>query len=111
MIELLDVWDKFFALLHKEKPTQEDKNQAPVLADKAAKAGREIPVNATHKGRIAEIHAPQYFREMPSGLFCLLIEQWVERNHQDGEKIESQHKYIPNLEKKVNSIAQRESTQ
>ena len=75
MIELLEAWDKFFTLLHKEKPTQEDKNQAPVLADKAAKKGREVFCNVTPKGNIAEIHAPHYFRDMPNRLFRLLIEQ------------------------------------
>ena len=109
MIELLEAWDKFFTLLHKEKPTQEDKNKAPVLADKAAKKGREMLGNATLKGHIAEIHVPKYFRDMPNGLFRLLIEHWVERNHQD-RKNEAQHKYIPNAGKKMNSITQREHT-
>ena len=66
--------------------------------------------NGTPKGHITEIHAPQYFRDMPNGLFHLLIEQWVERNHQDGKKIEAHRKHISNLGKKMNSIAQRKHT-
>ena len=46
IIELLEAWNKYFTLLYKEKPTQEDNNQSPVLADKAAKKEREVLCHA-----------------------------------------------------------------
>ena len=74
MIELLEDWDKFFKLIHKEKSTQEDKIQASVLADKAAKKGHKELGNVTRKSHIAAIHAHKFFRDMPNGLCRLLIE-------------------------------------
>ena len=90
--------DKVLTLLHKEKLTQENKNKAPILADKAAKKGREVLDNVTPKGHVGKIHAPESFITLPSGHFCLLIEQRVERNHQDGKLIEAQHAHIPYLD-------------
>ena len=34
----------------------------------------------------------------------------MERNHQDKKRIDAQHKHIPNVGKKMNSIVKREHT-
>lgn len=82
-VELLESWDKSFTLLHKEKPTQEDKNKALAFADKATKKGQEVLGNITLKGHVGKIQRPESFISLSIRLFCLLIEQWVERNYKD----------------------------
>ena len=108
MIDLLTYWNDFFVLLHKKNPTQEEKESAQGLADKAVKKLREVLGNVTPKTHVSETHAPKCFLEMPSGLFRLLIEQWLERNHQDGKKLEAQHQHMSNVQQRAESIGKRE---
>ena len=78
MIELLEAWNKFFTLLHKEKPTQEDKNQAPVLADKAVqRKGVRCFVTSHPKVTLLRFMQPS-FRDICQTNFsvCLLSSGW-----------------------------------
>lgn len=106
--DLLEIWDKFFTLLCTKNPTEADKDTADELAKAAAKKHREVLKNLTPKAHIGEDHAARSFRELPSGLFRLLIEQWVEHNHQIGSRIENQYQGVVGLQEQFNGIASRE---
>ena len=88
--EVMGSWNDFFSLLQKEEPTEDERVRAAGVAKKAVDTHFSLVGNKTPKVHVAEAHAvPQYLR-LPPGLMRLLVEHWVERNHQDAWKVEKQ---------------------
>ena len=105
-IKLLELWDTYFSLMNKEKPTDEDiKTKAPAVAEAAVRKHQEVLKNITPKVHLAEYHAVDQFQQLPPGMVRLLVEQWVEVNHQISKKKEAQHSHMPDHQKRANSIA------
>ena len=95
IIELMKCWNEFFSLLQKEKPTDEERARAPAVASKAVRTHSKLLENITPKVHVAEDHAVQMYLRLRPGLLRLLIEHFVEKQHQDSRKIEDQYKRIP----------------
>jgi hypothetical protein len=58
---------------------------------------RELELSVTPKVHITEVHTKQQWMELPFSLFWV-IEEFVEHNHQIGQKYEEQVKRIKNDE-------------
>jgi len=105
MVDVMSSWNEFFSILQKETPTEEDRSKVDAVAKKAVDKHIALVGNITPKVHIAEDHAvDQYLRVRP-GLVRLLIEHWVERNHQDGHRIEQQFKNERNIGRKAEFVA------
>jgi len=53
---------------------------------------------------IAELHTVDQYLRVHPGLVRLSIEHWVERNHQEGYKIEQQFRHEPKIERKADFV-------
>ena len=105
VVHLMQCWNEFFSLLQQAKPTEDERARAPEVAQKAVRAHHKLLKNITPKVHVAEDHAvDQYLRVRP-GLMRLLIEHFVEKNHQDGYKIEKQFNHEPSLQRRANFTA------
>ena len=104
-IELLQCWDDFFSLLARAKPTENDLSNAHKIAEKAVAKHREMMGKLTPKGHLCEDHAINQFLSLPPGLFRLLIEEWVEHNHQIGSRVETRYRNQQDIDLRANSIA------
>ena len=67
----------------------------------------DLVKNITPKVHIAEDHAVNKYLCLWPGLVRLLIEHWVEWNHQDGFRIEDQFKRERNLGRRAEFVAGR----
>ena len=61
--------------------------------------------NKTLKVYVAQEHAVAQYLHVRPGMMRLLMEHWVEKNHQDGAKIENNFKHIQNLQSRANLSA------
>ena len=105
VVDVMRSWNKFFSLLQQKAPTEADRAIADEIAQTAVSKHVDLVKNATPKVHIAGVHAvDQYLRVCP-GLVRLLIEHWVERNHQEGYKIEQQFRHEPKIERKADFVA------
>ena len=105
-IELLELWNTYFSLMNKEKPDNDDIiKKAPAVAEAAVRKHQEVLKNMTPKVHLAEYHTVDQYQRLPPGLVRLLVEQWVEVNHQVGKKKEAQFRHMPDNEKRANSTA------
>jgi len=105
VVDVMRSWNKFFSLLQQKAPTEADRAIADEIAQSAVSKHVNLVKNATPKVHIAGVHAvDQYLRVRP-GLVRLLIEHWVERNHQEGYKTEQQFRHEPKIERKAEFIA------
>lgn len=100
VIELMTAWNDFFTLLRQTKPTDADRKAAPGGARKAVDLHVALLGNKTPKVHTVEDHAVEQFLCLRPGLMALIMEDedFVERNHQTGSKIEDQHKRVANLQ-------------
>ena len=57
-------------------------------------------------GHLCEDHAINQFLSLPPGLFRLLIEEWVEHNHQIGSRVETRYRNQQDFDLRANSIVQ-----
>jgi len=62
--------------------------------------------NKTPKVHVAEDHAVDQYLTFRPGFMRLLIEHWVERNHQEGYLVEQQYKRVPGMEARADFTAQ-----
>ena len=91
--------------MQKDKPTGEELEKARAVADKAVALHVALLGNKTPKVHVAQCHAVDQYLSVKPGLICLLIEHWVERNHQEGYQIKEMHKHMPELQRRANSEA------
>ena len=105
VIELMKAWNEFFSLLQQEEPTDEERSRAKSVADNAVKKHYALLKNKTPKAHVAEDHAVDQYLTFRRGFVRLLIEHWVEQNHQEGYKIEQQFKRVPGHEAKADFTA------
>ena len=61
--------------------------------------------NKTPKVHVAQEHAVTQYLHVRPGMMRLLMEHWVEKNHQDSARIENTFKHIPNLQSRANFAA------
>ena len=111
VVDLLQTWNNFFRILHKESPTEEDFVKLEEVAAEAEEKHRIVRTvvdnsNDVPKPHIAGRHAVEQFREH-KGLLRKMYEQFVEHNHQIELKNENKYKRIPNHEKRAESSAKR----
>lgn len=85
-------------------PTKEDKDEAEKAIGEAVEKHRAMGLSITPKVHLIEDHAIVQYRTYPDGL-ALLIEEFVEQNHQKGRQVEEQFKRINNLDKQANCKA------
>ena len=62
--------------------------------------------NKTPKVHVARDHAVDQYERLAPGFLRLLIEHWVELNHQQGYRIEQQFKHVPGNKAKAEFTAQ-----
>lgn len=106
MIELLTNWKSVFDMLLKGgTPTEENIQQLQQHIDAAIKTHRKVNTLLTPKSHTMHLHgAWQYslHKNLP-----LIIEEFVERNHQDGKHVDNQTKRIPDAKVRGKSAAKR----
>ena len=84
VIVVMHSWNAFFSTLQQKVPAEDEKTKVQAIAEKAVRKHQALVKNMIPKVHLAEAHAvDQYLRVRP-GLVRLLIEHWVERNHQEG---------------------------
>ena len=109
MVILLTRSYKLFALLHKECPDDEDVIHCEALVKLYMSQYREMFKGVTPKAHCIEDHSVDLFiRHMENGL-PLMIEQFVERNHQDGRRLDEQCKRIVCPIKRARTHARRKA--
>mmetsp|Transcript_25254 Transcript_25254/g.45689 ORF Transcript_25254/g.45689 Transcript_25254/m.45689 type:complete len:133 (-) Transcript_25254:57-455(-) len=86
---------------------QHRKDRATVrqVTDTAVNAHFALLRNKTPKVHVAEEHAVAQYLCLRPGMMRLLMEHWVEKNHQDSAKIEHNFKRVPNLQSRANFVA------
>ena len=102
---LMGDWNDFFSLLQQEHPTEAERGSAQQVADKVMEAHYNLLGNKTPKVHIAGAHAIEHYLRHRPGLMRLLVEHWVEQNHQESSKIENRFKRVPDLEARANFTA------
>jgi len=102
---LMGHWNKFFSLLQQENPTDTDRTTVRQVADTAVNAHFALLNNKTPKVHVAQEHAVTQYLHVRPGMMRLLMEHWVEKNHQDSARIENTFKHIPNLQSRANFAA------
>ncbi len=98
-------WNSFFLLLQQEAPTVEERNSAHQVAQTAVDAHYALLKNKTPKVHVAEDHAVEQYLRLRPGFMRLLIEHWVEQNHQTSSKIENMYKRVPSLPNRADFAA------
>ncbi len=91
-------WNSFFSVLQKEEPTEDERKSARGIAQSTVYAYYALLKNKTPKVHVAEDHAVDQYLNLRPGLLRLLVEHWVEQNHQESAKIENRFKRVPRLE-------------
>jgi len=88
-----------------ENPTEMDRATVRQVTDTAVNAHFALLRNKTPKVHVAEEHAVAQYMRLRPGMMRLLMEHWVEKNHQDSAKIEHNFKRVPNLQSRANFVA------
>jgi len=100
---------KAFNIPHKESPSDDDIKEARILVDEYAAKSRETMKSVTPKGHVAGAHSiDQLIKHRENGL-PIVIEQFVERNHQEGSIIDEQCKRIVCKEKRADKHCKRKA--
>jgi len=102
---LMGDWNAFFSLLQQEHPTEAERDSAEEVAEKVVKAHYALLGNKTPKVHIAKDHAIDHYLRLRPGLMRLLIEHWVEHNHQESSKLENRFNRVPKFEARANFTA------
>jgi len=97
VVHLMALWNKFFSLTQKEAPTEEDRQTVRDVADAAVKYHFTLLENKTPKVHVVEDHAADHFLRLRPGMMRMLIEQFVERNHQEASQVEQNFRHVPSL--------------
>ena len=92
-------------MLQKENSSKEERQNASEIAKNAVNSHYALVQNKTPKVHVAEAHAVPQFMQLEPGLMRLLVEHWVERNHQDASLLEKNFSRTRQLKSKANSIA------
>ena len=96
MIALLISWDGVFSILRKVSPTFHDTQEAAERIKLAISNHRKMNVlSVTPKVHSIEDHAFDQYALFPDGI-ALMIEDFVEQNHQNGHRNEENFKRIVN---------------
>ena len=101
----MKAWNCFFSLLQKKVPTEDEISKAREVAKTAVEKHIMLVENETPKVHVAGVHAAEQYLRVRPGLVRLLIEHFVERNHQVGWNIEKQFHHVPQLERRANYTA------
>jgi hypothetical protein len=104
---LLQAWDAVFSLMRVHSPSSAQKDEAKERIENAMRIHRECGLSITPKVHTMEDHAWRQFLSFTHGL-ALLIEDFVEKNHQDQYKIENQTKRIKNKQLRANRASKIE---
>ena len=83
---LMGHWNKFFSLLQQESPADTDQTTVRQVADAAVNAHFALLNNKTPKVHVAQEHAVTQYLHVHPGMMRLLMEHWVEKNHQDSAR-------------------------
>ena len=74
-------------------PTEEEISRARTVAEEAVSKHVALLKKKTPKVYVAEDHAVDQYLTFRPGFMRLLVEHWVERNHQEGYQVEQQYIY------------------
>ena len=107
VVLVMKSWNKFFSILQQKTPTAEERATVDKIAKDAVDRHINLVKNITPKVHIAEDHAVDQYLRLRPGLVRLLIEHWVERNHQDGSRIEEQFRRERKIERRADFVAGR----
>ena len=105
VVKVMESWNSFFSVLQKKTPTEEDRSKVEGIAKNAVDRHISLLGNITPKVHVAEDHAVDQYLSVRPGLVRLLIEHWVELNHQVGYRIKQQFKHERNIGRKAEFIA------
>ena len=107
MVDLLTRSYNLFEILHKHNPTQDDIEVVRTRVTSYIAKWREMLPTMPPKAHIIEDHAvEQFVRHLQNGLW-LVIEQFVERNHQEGRILDDQCKRVPILQQRAETHCKR----
>jgi len=85
-------WNKFFSIPQQKTPMAKERSNADTIIKETVDQHINLVKNITPKVYITEDHAvDQYLRVRPD-LVQLVIEHWVERNHQYRFRVHDQFK-------------------
>ena len=93
--DLLGKWHEVFHLLRTPKRKKGMKGKLRGLIKKAIAKHRDLGLSITHKVHLIEDHVVEQFWRLPFAFFYF-IEEFVERQHQEGHKNEEIVKRIKN---------------
>ena len=101
--EMLQSWRAVFKIVDKKSLAQEDLDDLPGLLETAIDHHRKVKKLLTPKAHTTEDHLIWQLRLHDH--YPLLVEQFVELNHQIGSKLDSQTKHIVDVNTRANCMA------
>jgi hypothetical protein len=105
--DLLGKWHEVFHLLRAPKRKKGTTKKLRELIKVAIAKHRELGLSITHKVHLIEDHVVEQFKNLPFAFFYF-IEEFVERNHQEGKKNEDIVKRVKNEDKRAIAKAKRQ---
>ena len=104
--ELFTLWNDVFSKARKQSPTPAGVTDLEVKIARAVKKHRSVGLSVTPKVHIVEDHLAQQYSNIPGGI-ALLLEDFVEHNHQIGHRHDERTKRIVDEEKRATCKAKR----
>jgi len=109
IIDLLTKSYELFQILIEHERKEEDVDKAKVMVKEYMAKWREMMPTVPPKAHIMEDHAVEQFqRHFENGLY-LVIEQFVEQNHQNGRRLDDQCKRVPDHQTRANTHCKRKA--
>lgn len=104
--DLLGKWHKGFHLLRTPKRRKGMKTELRELIAEAIAKHRQVGLSVTPKAHLMEDHVVKQFWDLPFPFFYF-IEEFVERNHQEGKKNDETVKRVKNADSRATAKAKR----
>ena len=104
--DLLGKWHEVFHLLRAPKRKKGTTKKLRELIKVAITKHRQLGLSITHKVHLIEDHVVEQFKNLPFAFFYF-IEEFVERNHQEGRKNEDMVKRVKNEDARAIAKAKR----
>ena len=109
MVVLLTKSYKLFQILIKHERESDDVEKATTMVKDYMDKWREMMPTLPPKAHIIDDHAiEQFVRHFENGLY-LVIEQFVEQNHQNGRRLDDQCKRVPDQQTRANTHCKRKA--
>jgi hypothetical protein len=104
--DLLGKWHEVFHLLRTPKRKKGMKGKLRGLIKKAIAKHRDLGLSITHKVHLIEDHVVEQFWRLPFAFFYF-IEEFIERQHQEGHKNKEIVKRIKNDDARATAKAKK----